>query len=219
MGIAWWTSGSLKQTSVLHLFPFPQCSLNPVFGRFYFFLHYLEHEGPCSDWNGLLLKLRGTSSPDTRSKQLLPAILSLQIPSALQTEIKWKRGQRKPLCILANTVTEMKFLILTLYFICIIGPLVSNVILRLLLAVRLLLTVIKDLIPLSKGRLAFEMPSAIQDICRRLEYMIQLTGDLHPSWQREISWDTPRYPQVAPDARSCVGSWTESSSPQSIMAA
>lgn len=178
-----------------------------MFGFGVFFLHYLEHEGPCTNKNGLSLKFRGTfSSPDIRSEQLFPAILSLQFPSTLQSEMRGNREQRKPLCILANTVIEMKFLILSLYFICIIGPLVSTVILSLLLTVLLLLTVVKCLINLSKDRLAFEMPSAIQDICRRLEHTTQFTGHLHPSWQQQIGWHTRGYPQVALDACSCVGS-------------
>lgn len=66
----------------------------------------------------------------------------------------------------------MKFLILSFYFICIIGPLVAAVILSLTLTVLLFRTVIEGLVNFSKDKLAFEMPLAIQDVCRRLEYTI-----------------------------------------------
>lgn len=134
----------------------------------------------------------------------------------MQSEIKGKRGQRKPLCILANTVIEMKFLILTLYLICIIGLLVSTVILFLLLTVLLLLQSLETWLICLKIDWLLRCPQLPRISAERwnIQYNLQAICILLGSG---ISAGIPegilKWHWVALDACSCVGSWPESFSP------
>lgn len=216
----------------------------------WFFSHYLVTEGAYTEKNGLPLKLRATfSSSNIRSEQLFPAILSLLFPCALQCEMRGKRGPIKLLCILANAMTEMKFLILTLYN----GAFNLNCntpnalqCYYYLWSLKTWLTCLNidwplRFLQLPKISAESWKPSQNHRICwsgRDLQgihlamhrtilksltmclrvlsntswtlsgfnFMTQLMGHLHPSWQENISWDTPGYPWVALDACRCVGS-------------